>query len=89
MPASPKGWRYHLLDVTGIIVNDRLKMDVLFSEKIHDEQTMKQLLDHFMSSLRELIQHCLDPNAGGYTPSDFGLVDLDEDELGSILDELE
>jgi microcystin synthetase protein McyA len=39
-----------------------------------------------------LIDHCLSPEAGGFTPSDFPLADLDQqqlDQLANILDALE
>ncbi len=32
----------------------------------------------FLQSLRELIQHCVSSDAGGYTPSDFPLCGLDQ-----------
>ena len=35
--------------------------------------------------MRELIAHCLSPDAGGFTPSDFPLAGLDARELGLLL----
>jgi hypothetical protein len=32
-----------------------------------------------------LIAHCLSPEAGGYTPSDFPDIDLSQDELDKLL----
>ena len=87
--ASPKGWRYHLLDVNGMVVNDRLKVDFMYNDKIHGRETIEHLSDGFITALRDLINHCIQPESGGYTPSDFDKVELDEEELGSILDELE
>ena len=87
--ASSKGWRYHLLDVNSMVVNDRFKVDFMYNEKIHNRDTIKQLSDGFIAALCDVINHCLQPDAGGYTPSDFDKIELDDEELGSILDEIE
>jgi hypothetical protein len=42
----------------------------------------------FLRRLRELIAHCLSPDAGGYTPSDFVQADLTAEQLQSVLGEL-
>jgi hypothetical protein len=42
-----------------------------------------------MEALRELITHCQTPDAGGYTPSDFPLAQLDQDELDRAFEEVE
>ncbi len=89
MAASPRSLRYHLLDITGIVVNDRLKIDFLFNHKIHRRETIASLSEDFLTALRKLISHCLHPQAGGYTPSDFRNIELNEEELDSILDEIE
>lgn len=87
--ASPKSRRFHLLDIVCMVVNEQLKIDFMFNEKIHERKTIGELSEHFTNALVELIQHCVHPDAGGYTPSDFDMVDLDDEELNSILIEIE
>jgi microcystin synthetase protein McyA len=36
-----------------------------------------------------LIEHCLSPDAGGYTPSDFPVAQLNQQELDDILAEID
>jgi len=72
-----------------MVVNDQLKVDFMYNDKIHGRETIEHLSDGFITALRDLINHCIQPESGGYTPSDFDKVELDEEELGSILDELE
>ena len=39
----------------------------------------------YMAALRALIAHCQAPEAGGFTPSDFPLAQLSQDELDELL----
>jgi non-ribosomal peptide synthase protein (TIGR01720 family) len=41
--------------------------------------------DSFLAELRAIIAHCLSPEAGGYTPSDFGDVPLSQSELDLLI----
>ncbi|MEM8713897.1 MAG: hypothetical protein AAGG01_23380, partial [Planctomycetota bacterium] len=38
----------------------------------------------FLDEVRTVVQHCLDPNAGSVTPSDFPMANLDQSELDRI-----
>lgn len=89
VPASPKSLRFHLLDIVCMVVNNRMKIDFMFNEKIHEHKTIGGLSEYFTAALLELTHHCVQPNVGGYTPSDFDMVTLDDEELDSILDEIE
>jgi non-ribosomal peptide synthase protein (TIGR01720 family) len=42
-----------------------------------------------MEALRAVIAHCTTPEAGGFTPSDFPLAQLDQEELDQAFDNLE
>ena len=41
------------------------------------------------SAVEELIRHCLDPAAGGYTPSDFPEAGFTQEELEDFLSEVQ
>ena len=45
---------------------------------------MEGLLEGFLGALRELIAHCREDGAGGYTPSDFPLAALGQDALDRV-----
>jgi hypothetical protein len=42
----------------------------------------------YLNDVRMLIAHCLSPDAGGYTPSDFPNVELEQDALDAILEQM-
>jgi fengycin family lipopeptide synthetase B len=76
--------RHHILEVTGSVVGGRLEFLWTYSENLHYCATIMEQAQRFIEALRALIAHCLSPDAGGYTPSDFALAELDEDEFGRL-----
>jgi amino acid adenylation domain-containing protein/non-ribosomal peptide synthase protein (TIGR01720 family) len=86
---SPEALRSHLLEVNMIVINGCLRMDWNFSQNIHRRETIQQLADNYAEALRTLIAHVLSPDeAGGFTPSDFPLANLDEEKINQIANKL-
>jgi non-ribosomal peptide synthase protein (TIGR01720 family) len=92
------GWRdasnprTQLLEINTWIVGGQLQVNWTYSKKLHHPSTIERLAERYISSARTLIDHCLSSEAGGVTPSDFPLANLDEkklDQLANILDSLE
>jgi non-ribosomal peptide synthase protein (TIGR01720 family) len=92
------GWRgagnprTQLLEINTWIVGGQLQTNWTYSSKFHHPSTVERLAERYLTSLRALIDHCLSSEAGGATPSDFPLANLDEkklDQLADILDALE
>jgi non-ribosomal peptide synthase protein (TIGR01720 family) len=50
---------------------------------------VERLAQGFLEALEALIVHCQSPEAGGYTLSDFPLVQLGQDELDRAFEEVE
>ena len=69
--ASPRAERRYLLDVLGRVTGGRLAVRWIYSESLHAQATIEALAARFVTALRALVAHCLSPEAGGYTPSDF------------------
>ena len=44
--------------------------------------------NNYVRSLEDIIDHCLSPEAGGYTPSDFPEVGLSKEALDELLAEM-
>jgi amino acid adenylation domain-containing protein/non-ribosomal peptide synthase protein (TIGR01720 family) len=86
---SPRQPRPHLLEVGGSVRGGVLRIVWEYSELLHRRETVEWLAHELLAALRELIDHCLSPEAGGYTPSDFPDVELDSAQLAKVLDELE
>ncbi|MEU0842433.1 non-ribosomal peptide synthase/polyketide synthase [Streptomyces sp. NPDC005962] len=66
------------LDVSGVVSAGELELSWLYSDRVHDEATIRRLADAMLAALREIVGHCAEPDAGGRTPSDFPLARLDQ-----------
>ena len=82
---SAKGRRRHLLDVVGSVSGGELRFEFTYGEGLHRRETIEALAEGFRAELAELIAHCREPEAGGYTPSDFPLARLDQPTLDGLL----
>ncbi|WP_042368093.1 non-ribosomal peptide synthetase [Streptacidiphilus neutrinimicus] len=70
--------RPHLLDVVARVEDDRLEVVWHYSAGRHREETVTALAEGMLRALEEIVAHCLRPEAGGRTPSDFPLARLDQ-----------
>jgi amino acid adenylation domain-containing protein/non-ribosomal peptide synthase protein (TIGR01720 family) len=82
---SPRSHRTYLIDIHGIIIKNQLRMTWLYNNHIHRKTTIEKLAGDQINALSKLIDHCLTPDAGGYTPSDFPLTDLSQAQLDKLL----
>jgi amino acid adenylation domain-containing protein/non-ribosomal peptide synthase protein (TIGR01720 family) len=81
---STEGVRTHLLEVNGSVVGGCLQMTWTYSENVHERQTVERFAAHFLDALRDIIAHCRAQEATRYTPSDFPLVKLTQQELDRV-----
>ena len=82
---SKRGRRPYLLDVSGSIVGGQLHLAWAYSRAVHQRETIQRLAEEFLQQLRAIVSHCLEADAGGYTPSDFPLAQLDQIEIDRLL----
>ena len=82
---SVHGERSYLLDINSIITGERLQINWTYSTNVHQHATIEGLAQEFVKTLQGLIAHCSSPESGGYTPSDFSLVKLNQLELDQLL----
>jgi amino acid adenylation domain-containing protein/non-ribosomal peptide synthase protein (TIGR01720 family) len=82
---SPLGRRRHVLEINGFIAGGQLQFDWAYSEKLHQRATVERLAHAFGIALRSLIEHCLAPETGGYTPSDFPKMRFSQEELDDLI----
>ncbi|HEY0739404.1 MAG TPA: condensation domain-containing protein, partial [Herpetosiphonaceae bacterium] len=85
---SPDGPRRYLLEITALIHEGALQLSWMYSQAIHQRATIEGIAQEYIATLQSLIAHCLAPDAGGFTPSDFPEMDFDQDELDDLLEEL-
>ncbi len=76
------------LDVTASVFGGRLRAEFTYSDAQFAGETIETLADFYIDALRGLIEHCLSPEAGGYTASDFADAGLSEDGVQDLLIEL-
>ena len=82
---DPQAKRSHLIAVEGGVYGDQLMVSWFFSTSIHRTQTVSDVARAFQRNLVALIEHCLSPDAGGYTPSDFPLAGLTQQTIDRVL----
>jgi non-ribosomal peptide synthase protein (TIGR01720 family) len=77
--------RLAVIDITGGVSEGQLQFSWIYSVNIHRRSTIENLAADFIASLRELIEHCQSPEAGGYTPSDFSKARLSQKKLDKFV----
>ncbi|MCA1581709.1 MAG: condensation domain-containing protein, partial [Acidobacteria bacterium] len=77
--------RRYLISLDGSIRDGRVGFSWSFSEAVHRRETIETLARRFTEALRDLIAHCVAPDAGGYTPSDFPKARLSQRGLDKLL----
>jgi len=82
---EPDAERLHLLDVVTQVRHERLEMVWTYGSQLHDEATVRRLADEVLAGLRQLVVRCTAPGAGGRSPSDFPLADLDQATLDRVV----
>ncbi|WP_417852003.1 condensation domain-containing protein [Tumebacillus lipolyticus] len=87
-PRALSGSRPHSLQLSATVINGELEVCWEFSTSIHHRETVERVAQDFVDELRALIQHCLDPNAGGFTPSDFPEANINQQDLDKFLSTL-
>ena len=75
----------YMLNINALVVNNQLRVDWTYSEKIHRRSTIEQLAQGFIEALQILMTHCHSPEVGGYTPSDFPEADFNQQDLDRFL----
>ena len=81
--------RKYLFEVSAAVVDGELKVTWIYSQDIHQRETVENLAERFLASLRALIRSCHSAEAIGYTPSDFAEFGWDQAELDNILNKID
>ncbi|WP_263143476.1 non-ribosomal peptide synthase/polyketide synthase [Pseudomonas sp. RIT-PI-AD] len=72
------------LSVDGQVYGGELLLRWTFSEDLYQVSTVQDLAEAYLEELQGLIAHCLEPEVGGITPSDFPLARLDQGQLDAL-----
>jgi amino acid adenylation domain-containing protein/non-ribosomal peptide synthase protein (TIGR01720 family) len=82
---DPSGERPYLLQVSGIVLDGRLRLDWTYSENRHRRETVELLAESFLGSLRELLDAAAPGKPLAWTASDFPLSGIGGEALEKLL----
>ncbi|WP_166360185.1 non-ribosomal peptide synthase/polyketide synthase [Pseudomonas akapageensis] len=72
------------LEINAQVHGAELSLSWRFDAAQHSIASVQGLLDHYSQALHEVLEHCLNAEAGGVTPSDFPLAHLSQEQLDSL-----
>jgi len=78
---SPENDLAYLLNINSEVNGGTLTFLFTYSQNHYKDQTINQLSHTFIERLKQLIRHCCIKSNFGYTPSDFPLASLTQEEL--------
>lgn len=81
----PDEMRTYLLEVTGLVSNNQFVVDWKYSREKHHRQTIAQIAKRFIDELRQLIIHSEEEVVQSYTPSDFPLAQLTDEQVTAVV----
>jgi len=85
---SPRAPRAHRIAVEGMTAGGRLRIGFFFGSRVYERATIERLARAYEAALRAIVEHCRDPDAGGFTPSDFPEAGLDQSALDALMSQL-
>jgi len=80
--------RAYLLEINAYVAKGQLVVDWSFSQNIHESPTIQRVAECYQAKLQALIEHCLSAQAGGFTPSDFPLAGLNQQQLDKLMQKI-
>jgi amino acid adenylation domain-containing protein/non-ribosomal peptide synthase protein (TIGR01720 family) len=72
------------IDINSDVLGGQLHLSWTYSRCRYRRETIERLSQDYLETLKGLIRHCLSPEAGGYTPSDFPLSGLDQPTINRL-----
>ncbi len=81
---SPRNRLSHQLMINAEVVGGELALHWSYSARRYHAETVARLAGRYLAHLRALLAHCLTPTAGGWTPSDFTLIKLEQAQIERV-----
>ncbi len=85
----PANRRRYLLDIDCVVRAGQLECVFTYPGARLSTTAVEDLAQRYLDALERVIAHCLAPEAGGRSASDFALADLDADEFAKLKDLLD
>ncbi len=77
--------RSHTLIINSSVQGGELVLAWSYSKQIHAKATIERVAREQVQRLQQVVEHCREEEAGGYTPSDFPLAHLNQRELDVVI----
>ncbi len=77
--------RSHTLIINSSVQGGELVLAWSYSKQIHAKATIERVAREQVQRLQQVVEHCQEEEAGGYTPSDFPGARLSQEDLDSFL----
>ncbi|OOM76973.1 plipastatin synthase subunit C [Clostridium puniceum] len=75
-----------LIDISAMIVNKNLKINVIYSNARFHEDTIKSFINIYRDTLRLILDKCENKDFKEFTPSDFDAADISQEDLDALFD---
>ena len=82
---APAAQRKYLIDLSARVQQGELIVSWRYAGKMMDHSRIVALADSFTDELEDIIQHCSSGEHFGYTPSDFPMAQLSQQQLDELL----
>ncbi len=82
---SKANHRINIIDINSMISGGELVINFTYSDNLHKKETIDNLVKSYVAGLQNIIEHCIQPESKGYTPSDFQLSEITQEELDDLL----
>ncbi|NVO09465.1 MAG: amino acid adenylation domain-containing protein [Bacteroidales bacterium] len=79
--SCPTNQRTSAIDINLFVSNEQLVINWTYSENLHERNTIEALAQNYTTQLERVIEHCIQPESKGFTPSDFPLCKISQEEL--------
>ena len=85
LSVSNANHRTNIIDINSLISDGELVISFSYSKNLHKKETIENLANSYIIELQNIIEHCIQQEYRGYTPSDFPLANINQEELNNIL----
>jgi non-ribosomal peptide synthase protein (TIGR01720 family) len=85
---SAEADREQKIEVIGSVAGGRLQVGWSYREEEYEQETIERIAEEYMKELEQIVEHCVEEEAGGWTPSDFPLANLDQQDLNKVFEQL-
>jgi amino acid adenylation domain-containing protein/non-ribosomal peptide synthase protein (TIGR01720 family) len=80
--------RSHLLEVNGGVLDGQLQMVFTYSRHLHNRETIQQVANTFIDTLKRMIQASCQNDGEAFVPEDFPLAKLNQKRLDKVLSKI-